>query len=84
MKNYMVTFRSITLAQRAERLLNRGEIDCALQRTPRWMEEQGCGYSIRINNCDLQRSIMLLRQNRIDYKRIYRQTDSDGMEVVGE
>ena len=84
MKNYMLTFRSITLAQRAERILNRGAIDCTLQRTPRWLAEQGCGYSIRINSGDLQRSIMLLRQNRIDYKRIYRQTDSDSMEVVGE
>ena len=38
MRSDYITFRSVTVAQRGERLLRSGGIDCVLQRTPRWME----------------------------------------------
>ena len=38
---YLITFRSVTYAQRGERVLNRaGERD-RVESTPRWMEEKG-------------------------------------------
>ena len=82
MSNYVITFRSVTPAQHGERLLRRAGIVCTLQRTPRWMEEQGCGYSLRIRNADLQRCLTILRQNRVDFRKVYVQTDTDGVEAL--
>ena len=41
MRIFIITFRSVTFAQRGERLLNRNNHRCVLQRTPKWMEQQG-------------------------------------------
>ena len=46
MRLYYITFRSVTFAQRAEKLLNQKGFRVSLMRTPRWMEEQGCGYAL--------------------------------------
>ena len=53
MRIFIITFRSVTFAQRGERLLNRNNHRCVLQRTPKWMEQQGCGYSLRIKTEDI-------------------------------
>ena len=42
MKNCIITFRSVTPAQRAEETLRRAGVECAVQRTPKWMEDKGC------------------------------------------
>ena len=67
-----ITFRSVTHAQRGERILEEWGIRCALQRTPRWMEEQGCGYCLRLRERELSRAGELLRKGRISYRKIYR------------
>ena len=58
MSYYYITFRSVTFAQRGERVLQAGRIRCTLQRTPRWMEEQGCGYCLRLRTKDLIEKIL--------------------------
>ena len=77
MKFYYITFRSVTFGQRAERILENAGYHCALQRTPRWMEEQGCGYALRVWTGDIQPAMNLLNQERVSMKRLYRQR-SDG------
>ena len=67
-----ITFRSVTYAQRGERILQERGIRCALQRTPRWMEEQGCGYCLRLRERELSRAGELLQKNGVSYRRIYR------------
>ena len=67
----MITFRSVTPAQRAEKLLGRAGLDCRLGRTPRRMEEQGCGYSITVRSADPEGLLRLLREHRIAYRRVY-------------
>ena len=78
MKFYYITFRSVTFAQRGEKLLNQKNIRCTLQRTPRWMEEQGCGYCLRIWAKEIGPAVELLRENRVPLRRVYRQR-SDGL-----
>ena len=56
----MITFRSVTPAQRAENLLRKEGIACILQRTPRVLADQGCGYSIRLKYRYLHRAMELL------------------------
>lgn len=78
MKFYYITFRSVTFAQRGERLLTRQGIRCTLQRTPRWMEEQGCGYCLRLWTKDVAPAAELLRSEKVPMKRVYVQV-ADGL-----
>ena len=71
MKFCLITFRSVTPAQRAENLLHRNGIGCSMQRTHSWMEEQGCGYSLRIKQNDVASSVALLRRNQISFRKVY-------------
>ena len=77
MRFYFITFRSVTFAQRAEKLLNQKGFRASLMRTPRWMEEQGCGYALRVWTKDIAPAVELLRENRIPLRRVYVQM-SDG------
>ena len=83
MKEYYITFRSVTLAQRAERLVSRGGWRCTLGRTPRWMEQQGCGYALRIWAEDPQQVAQHLRENQIPLRRVWLQTQSGNLEELG-
>ena len=71
MKNCIITFRSVTPAQRAEDVLRRAGVNCAIQRTPKWMEEKGCGYSLRMDCGELMAAAMLLRQAGISFRKAY-------------
>ncbi len=73
MKIYYITFRSVTFAQRGERLFREQGIGCTMQRTPRSMEERGCGYSLRLRTIQLHRAQALLRDAGIPFRRIYRE-----------
>ena len=74
---YYITFRSVTYAQKGETLLKAAGIPCSLQRTPRWMEAQGCGYCLRLWTKEPDKALELLEGARIPRRRIYRQ-GSDG------
>ena len=67
----LITFRSVTPAQRAEQLLQKSGIRCALQRTPRHMQEQGCGYSLRLEMRDMGRATALLDGASVSYRKRY-------------
>ena len=83
MGHYIITFRSGTFAQRGEELLRGAGYRCSLGRTPRWMEEQGCGYALRVWSKEIEKAVALLRQERIPLRRVYSQ-DTDGSMEVGE
>ena len=71
MRSCFITFRSVTPAQRGEGLLRRSGVNCTLQRTPRWMEEQGCGYSLRLRHRDLEQAVKMLKDGGIVYRKVY-------------
>ena len=71
MKYCLITFRSVTPAQRGESILRRAGITCSVRRTPRWMEEQGCGYSLRIGLHEVARSMEILRAGEVAFRKIY-------------
>ena len=78
----MITFRSVTPAQRAEGLLRRMGLECGLRRTPRWMEEQGCGYSVRIRQQDALAAVQLLRKENVAFRKLYLHRESGVMEEM--
>ena len=79
---YYITFRSVTFAQRAEKLLQKRNIRAGVMRTPRWMEEQGCGYALKIWTQDIGGAVNLLRENQILLRRVYRQQEDGSLEEI--
>lgn len=72
MKNeWLITFRSITFAQRGERTLRSGNIVCRLQRTPKHLTERGCGYCLRLQGADVAKAVRLLRREKLPYEKLY-------------
>ena len=82
MKYYYITFRSVTHAQKAERLLAAEGIRGSLQRTPRWMEEQGCGYCLKFRTPQIGESVAVLRARRIPMRKVYVQNGDGQLEEV--
>lgn len=82
MNFYFITFRSVTAAQRGERALQKNGIRCQLSRTPRWMEEQGCGYCLKLGRSRINEAVSLLQENRITFRKVYYQTDGTNVEEV--
>lgn len=83
MNMYYLTFRSATTAQRGEKLLRKNGIRCLLQRTPRWMEEKGCGYALRIRTERIGESARLLQQGGIGFRKAYRIGSGEEAEELG-
>ena len=81
MKTCFITFRSVTFGQRGQRLLESVGIHCALQRTPKALEEQGCGYCLRLQEKDCTRAMALLRANQVPFRKLYRQQGESLVEV---
>ena len=79
---YFITFRSVTLAQRGEKLLTQKNFRVNLMRTPRWMEEQGCGYALKLWTNQINVAVNLLRENKIQLRKVYVQQEEGRMEEV--
>ena len=77
MNVYFITFRSVTLAQRGEGILRKAGIGCQLLRTPRWMEEQGCGYCLRLRREEMDSVLVILRNANVQFRKVYCQA-ADG------
>lgn len=71
MKNQFITFRSVTFAQRGERILKQAGIDCVLRRTPKAMTKQGCGYSLQLRERDAAEAIVLLQNAQLPMGKVY-------------
>lgn len=82
MKFCIITFRSITPAQRGEGVLRRAGMECSVQRTPKWMEAQGCGYSLRLKVQQAMPAVELLRSHEIPFRRVYLQRESGKAEEM--
>ena len=82
MRSYFITFRSVTFAQRGESVLRKNGIGCNLRRTPKWLEEQGCGYSLHLNNENIVMAVDRLRQNQVNFRKVYYQLPGGEMEEL--
>lgn len=80
MSVYFITFRSVTPAQRGEGLLRKNGIRCTLQRTPRWMEEKGCGYCLRLQPERIGEAVGVLRSAQVPFRKIYLQVADGSVE----
>jgi len=84
MKFYYITFRSVTYAQRGEKILSQEGVRCTLLRTPKWMEVQGCGYSLRLWTDDVHHGVLLLRRAGVPFRRVYIQLPDGTLEEIAQ
>ena len=82
MKFHYITFRSVTHAQRGERVLKNAGIRCHLLRTPKWMEAQGCGYSLQLWTADAGPGVAILRREGVPLRKVYIQTGDGTLEEL--
>ena len=72
MKNqWLITFRSVTYAQKGEHYLKKAGISCALQRTPKELSRRGCGYCLRLQGLDAIKAVEQLQEARLPYEKVY-------------
>ena len=81
MDSCLITFRSVTPAQRGESALRHEGIPCSVQRTPKALADQGCGYSLRLPMHHLHQATEILRQRGIIYRKTYCMHDGTPEEV---
>ena len=82
MNVYFITFRSVTPAQRGEAVLTGEGLRVTLARTPRWMEERGCGYALRLRCEDVGPWAAVLRRRGIEFRKVYRRLPGGEIEEV--
>ena len=82
MKAYYVTFRSVTYAQRGQARLTAAGVNTTLRRTPKWMENQGCSYCLRIPRAWGTEAVRILRTDGIAFRKIYRENEDGTMDEV--
>ena len=82
MKNYYITFRSITYAQRGEQILRHAGIDCILRRTPKQMTKRGCGYSLQLREKAFLPAIERLQAEQLPFGQVYALDDRGVLEEV--
>ncbi len=69
---YAFTFRSFTAAQSGRNVLQQLGIAVQLQRAPKQLTEQGCGYVLRVTAADGAHAAGALRVYSAAFVQIYR------------
>ena len=82
MSRDFITFRSITPAQQAQRALHRAGMDTLLQRTPRYLAQNGCGYCLRPRREQTLAAAEALRQAGVPVRGIYREENGQWEELT--
>lgn len=78
--DWLITFRSVTYAQRAEQAFRSVGIDTMLRRTPKELSNRGCGYGLRVQGKDVLAAVELLREKGIAFGKVYAQGRDGKME----
>lgn len=81
MNYYYFLARSVTHAQRMERLLRRAGISCWIARAPLEMSGRGCAYAVQIREKDLPAAVQKIREAQLGSAGIYRKIDGKFTEV---
>ena len=69
--DWLITFRSVTFAQRGERTLQSVGIDCQLRRTPKELSARGCGYALGIRGADALAAVEVLRDRGVSFNKVF-------------
>ena len=76
MTQYLITFRSLTHAQRSARVLERAGITTAVIKAPQGLSSNGCAYAITLRRIP-ETALTLLKQNGLAIGKLF-QRGTDG------
>ena len=82
MKKYLITFRSVTFAQKAERIVKRSGIHCMIRRTPKALTDRQCGYCLQLRSWDPEAVLAQLRSAQVQFGKVYGQEDNGEFEEM--
>lgn len=71
MDHYLIIARSVTYAQRMQRVLARAGIRCQIFRAPRELTELGCAYAVRVAVSDLTATLTTIHRESLDPVQIF-------------
>ena len=71
MNKWLITFRSVTYAQKGESALKKAGLSCRMHKTPRALSARGCGYCLQVADKEVMASVMLLQEQGIAYEKTY-------------
>ena len=71
MEHNLILARSVTYAQRMQRVLDRGGIGSRIFRAPRALTDLGCAYVLRLASGDLQQALLILHRESLDPVQIF-------------
>lgn len=83
MDDYLMIARSVTYAQRIERVLARAGIRSAMFRAPlELVKDEGCAYAVRISAANAAEAMVQLHKNGLAAVRWIRLADGGAEEVL--
>ena len=83
MEQCYISFRSVTLAQRAEGILKGEGYRCYLQRAPKWMGQRGCSYALGVRREMVEDCVAALQREQAAFSKVYCQhTDGRREELI--
>lgn len=71
MDYYLILARSVTYAQRMQRVLERAGLRCQILRAPRDLTDMGCAYALRLAVADLSKALTMLHRESLDPVQIF-------------
>ena len=71
MDYYLIMARSVTFAQRMQKVLEQAGIRCQIFRAPRDLTNMGCAYAVRLGVGDLVRALSELHRVSLDPVQIF-------------
>ncbi|MBR5491183.1 MAG: DUF3343 domain-containing protein [Oscillospiraceae bacterium] len=74
MESYIIMCRTITYAQRAQRLLDRAGIRANIVKAPQGLTSEGCSYGIRVSKAKGHRATEIMRGAGIKLGKSFYQT----------
>ena len=78
----LILFRSLTYAQRAAHLLERGGVTATVRKAPLNLTDRGWTYGVRLREKRLERALALLKQRGVDHGKVFlMRADGDYHEV---
>ena len=79
---HLLLYRSLTRAQRAADILDRGGIPNRIIRAPREVSREGCGNGIRLDQGYLHRALTMLQAAGAEPRKVFVSVGDDHYEEV--
>ena len=79
---YLIMCRSVTIAQRTARRLERAGLRCSVIRAPYSLSDDGCGYCVKLSGSIYKRAMTLLNGTELQPRRVFRAVGQGSYEEV--